>query len=48
MDLLTGIDLPAMWLLRKTLIEEETFEGAVRSLSWGRTASPIYYIVSGT
>lgn len=29
-DIVSNIDLPALWLLRKTFEEEDTFEGAIR------------------
>lgn len=40
--------IPTCWLVQKVLIEETTFDNAVRRLKATRIAGPVYYIVSGT
>lgn len=40
--------IPTCWLVQKVLIEETTFDGAVRRLKTTRISGPVYYIISGT
>jgi len=40
--------IPTCWLVQKVLIEEKTFDGAVRRLKTTRISGPVYYIISGT
>jgi|NOAtaT_7_FD_contig_71_1631365_length_1160_multi_3_in_0_out_0_1 hypothetical protein len=46
-DIVTGFDIPVMYLLRKVFESEDTFDKAVHRLSRTRTASPVYFVVSG-
>ncbi len=39
--------IPTCWLVQKVLIEESTFDGAVKRLKSTRIGGPVYYIVSG-
>ena len=39
--------IPAVWLLRKVLEEEETYASALKRIKTERISGPIYYIISG-
>ena len=38
---------PCAWLLRRVLLEEETWQGAYNRLTTENVSAPIYYILSG-
>jgi hypothetical protein len=40
--------IPDVWLLRKVLEEEYTYENALERLKTTRIGGPVYYVVSGT
>ena len=40
--------IPTVWLLRKVLEEETTYQGALERLKTTRIGGPVYYIISGT
>lgn len=41
-------DMPTVWLLRRTLAEETTYERAQKRLKYEKIGAPVYYILSGT
>ena len=39
--------IPTVWLLRRVLAEEYTYNNALKRLKYEKIGGPVYYIVSG-
>ena len=46
-NILKNNNLPSVWLVRRVLAEESTYEGAVKRFKTEHIGASIYYIVSG-
>lgn len=39
--------IPTVWLLRRALAEEPTYDRAIKRLKYEKIGGPVYYIISG-